>query len=164
MTESVPVYIGIGSNMDSPLEQVKRAMLELDALPDTRCIRQSACYRSAPMGPRDQPDYINAVVVLETGLLPMALLHELHKLEQAHGRVRNDSHWGPRPLDLDILLYADEVIDNPDLHIPHPGILQRNFVLFPLYEVAPEIIIPGAGRLADIIRQCSDNGLVRLDG
>jgi 2-amino-4-hydroxy-6-hydroxymethyldihydropteridine diphosphokinase len=163
MIEPVTVYIGIGSNMDSPLEQVKHAMLELNSLPETHCIRQSACYCSAPMGPQDQPDYINAVVALETRLSPKTLLRQLQILEKSHGRVRDGSRWGPRTLDLDILLYADEVIDVPGMQIPHPGILQRNFVLFPLYEVAPEIIIPGVGRLQDVIRQCSPDGLMRLE-
>jgi 2-amino-4-hydroxy-6-hydroxymethyldihydropteridine diphosphokinase len=163
MNESVAVYVGIGSNLDSPLEQVKSAIRELNSLPETHCTGQSACYRSTPMGPQDQPDYINAVVALETRLSPRSLLHELQQLEQAHGRLRGGSRWGPRTLDLDILLYADEVIDDPDLQIPHPGIMQRNFVLFPLYEVAPEIIIPGAGRLADIVHQFPTEGLMRLE-
>jgi 2-amino-4-hydroxy-6-hydroxymethyldihydropteridine diphosphokinase len=163
MTESTQVYIGIGSNQGDPLHHVQHAMSDLCSLPDCRCIRHSSCYRSAPMGPQDQPAYINAVTWMETGLSAMALLEQLQRLEAEHGRVRGGERWGPRPLDLDILLYGDAVIDEPDLQVPHAGLLQRNFVLYPLYEVAPELEIPGAGKLADIIHGVSMDGLELLE-
>jgi 2-amino-4-hydroxy-6-hydroxymethyldihydropteridine diphosphokinase len=114
------------------------------------------------MGPQDQPEYINAVASLETNLQAEALLDALQAIEQAQGRVR-DERWGPRTLDLDILLYGDEVIDSDRLTIPHPGLSEREFVLYPLYELAPDLMIPGLGSLASLYQHCDANGIERLE-
>ena len=130
MNEHV-VYIGLGSNLQNPESQVRRAIQALGELPGSGVQAASSLYRSTPMGPQDQPEYVNAVVQLATGLSPGELLDRLQRVEQAHERVRGQ-HWGPRTLDLDILLYGDEVIATERLQIPHPGLAQRNFVLYPL--------------------------------
>jgi 2-amino-4-hydroxy-6-hydroxymethyldihydropteridine diphosphokinase len=115
------------------------------------------------MGPQDQPDYLNAVARLRTGLAPEALLDGLQGIESRHGRVRG-RHWGPRTLDLDILLYGDRVLVTSRLRVPHPGIAQRNFVLYPLAEIDSHLEIPGHGRLADLLKRCPRDRLTRLDG
>ncbi|HBH35101.1 MAG TPA: 2-amino-4-hydroxy-6-hydroxymethyldihydropteridine diphosphokinase [Gammaproteobacteria bacterium] len=138
-------YIGLGSNLDHPRQQLKDALAELDALENTALLTASSLYRSPPMGPPDQPDYINAVAQIETMLQPRQLLEALQGIEQAHHRIRT-RHWGERTLDLDLLLYADLEMLTPQLQIPHPGITERTFVLLPLLEIAPEIVIPGKGQ------------------
>ncbi|TDO15399.1 MULTISPECIES: 2-amino-4-hydroxy-6-hydroxymethyldihydropteridine diphosphokinase [Halomonas] len=135
-------WIGLGSNLDAPQEHVERALEELDHLPLTRRIAASRCYASAPLGPADQPDYINAVAQLATRLSPLALLDQLQALEQRHGRVRG-RHWGPRTLDLDLLLFDERRIRLARLTLPHPEMLQRAFVLVPLAELAPDLLIEG---------------------
>jgi 2-amino-4-hydroxy-6-hydroxymethyldihydropteridine diphosphokinase len=157
-------FIGLGSNLDEPRQQVARALRELAGLPDTTLAAQSSLYRSAPMGPPDQPAYINAVARLETRLAPEALLDALQAIEARHGRVRGDERWGPRTLDLDILLYADVRIDKPRLQVPHPGLAERNFVLQPLAEIAPDLDIPGLGPLRDLLARCPPDALERLVG
>ncbi len=156
---SVIVYIALGSNLDDPANHIRRACQELGALPQTRCLQYSRLYQSTPHGPTDQPDYINAVAELETMLPPNELLSMLQALEKAHGRVRTGEHWGPRPLDLDILLYGDQQIDGPDLQIPHPYMAQRAFVLYPLAELISDLNIPGCGVLSDLLRSCPAAGL-----
>lgn len=152
-------YIGLGSNLDSPVKQVMRAFAELGALPETSLLAVSRLYQSRPMGPADQPDYINAVAAIETALSPEALLRALQSIEQAHHRVRGE-RWGARTLDLDILLYADEVIETPELQVPHPGLHERNFVLYPLQEIVPNhFVIPGKGSISDWIARVSSEGL-----
>ena len=155
-------YIGLGSNLDGPRGQLARALRELDRLPGTRCVARSASYHSAPMGPADQPDYVNAVALIETRLDPYQLLSVLHCLERAHGRVRSGRRWGPRPLDLDILIYGDLCLQDPRLELPHPGLPRRNFVLYPLEEISPRLRIPGLGPVADLVAACPRDGLVRL--
>lgn len=161
---AVTAFIGLGSNLDDPRQQVARALRELAELPDTTLAAQSSLYRSAPMGPPDQPAYINAVARLETRLAPEALLDALQAIEARHGRLRGDERWGPRTLDLDILLYADVRIDNPRLQVPHPGLAERNFVLQPLAEIAPDLDIPGLGPLRDLLARCPADALERLVG
>ncbi|KXS37173.1 MAG: 2-amino-4-hydroxy-6-hydroxymethyldihydropteridine diphosphokinase [Halomonadaceae bacterium T82-2] len=153
-------YVGLGSNLDDPEHQVRRALAELDALPLTRCEAGSPLYRSTPMGPQDQPPFINAVARLATHLSPLALLDQLQALEQRHRRVRR-RHWGPRTLDLDLLLYGDCRGRWPRLTLPHPGITERNFVLVPLADIAPDTCIGDAAvsHLADAIDR---DGLQRL--
>jgi len=158
---SIVAWIGLGSNLDDPCGQVNSAFAELGQLPQSRLKACSGLYRSAPMGPPDQPDYINAVAALETGLSAEALLTALQSIEQAHRRVRGE-HWGPRTLDLDILLYGDEVIDRPQLTVPHPGIGERNFVLAPLAELAPALSIPGLGVVKVLRDAAGDAGLERV--
>lgn len=159
----VHAYIGLGSNLNQPRQQVEAALKELDALPKTCCIARSRLYRSAPMGPQDQPDYINAVAVLNTALNPHRLLTELQAIEQRHNRVRK-RRWGERTLDLDLLLYGDLKIATVALTIPHPGLQERAFVLYPLAEIAPDVIVPGQGRAAELAARCSPLGLQRLEG
>jgi len=163
--KSVTACIGLGSNLQSPIEQVRTALSELAELPQSRLLRASSLYRSAPMVTEGdavaQPDYINAVALIETTLSPHDLLHQLQRLEQRHQRVR-ERHWGPRTLDLDLLLYGDECINTPDLVVPHPGLCERNFVLIPLFEIAPDLRLPDNRALADLVAVCSSEGLERV--
>lgn len=143
-------YIGIGSNLDNPRQQVESAVALLNGLPGCHVLRQSSLYVSAPFGGVQQADFVNAVVELETAVPPAILLSCVKELERSRGRDPAAQRWGPRVLDLDILVYGDQVVDFPDLQIPHPGIAERNFVLLPLREIAPDLVIPGLGPLADI--------------
>ena len=158
-------YIGLGSNLDDPVNQVQQALMELDEMPQSKCTRYSSLYRSAPLaldtGPQDQPDYINAVAELDTKLNPLDLLHELQFLELMHKRTRGE-RWGPRTLDLDILLYDDRIIEIPELTVPHSGLYERNFVLYPLAEIAPDLDIPGAGQLNGLLSRCECGSLKKL--
>ena len=153
-----PVCVGLGSNLDSPLTQVRQAARELDALPNSMLIRLSSLYTSKPMGPGDQPDYINAVAALVTQLSAHELLVELRKIEQAHGRERSAERWGPRTLDLDLLLFGGETIDDEDLTVPHAGIAERNFVLLPLCELAPHWVVPGRGSVRSLLSSLAAAG------
>ncbi len=146
--KQVTVYIGLGSNINDPLRQVKAAIGELNQLPGSSLVAQSSIYRSAPMGPANQPDFINAVVCMKTPLSALALLDELQRIEQFHHRVRK-IEWGPRTLDLDLLLYGSEVIENERLSVPHPGLIHRAFVLEPLLEIAPDLLLPDGSRLSN---------------
>jgi len=160
-TGGVVAYIGLGSNLEDPVRQVRRALDELNALPQTRLLRRSPLYRSPPHGPAEQPDYVNAVAMLETRLDPQALLDGLHRIEHRHGRVRA-MHWGPRTLDLDLLLYADRRIDSQHLTVPHPQMHQRAFVLVPLHDIAPDLRLPGLGLLAERLREVDASDLQLL--
>ncbi|WP_447530071.1 2-amino-4-hydroxy-6-hydroxymethyldihydropteridine diphosphokinase [Vreelandella sp. TE19] len=133
-------YIGIGSNIEEPLAQVRRAIVELGELPLTRVSGVSSLYASRPVGPQDQPDFVNAVVALDTALSPLALLDQLQGLEQRHRR-RRLRHWGPRTLDLDILLFGEQRIEQPRLSVPHPHMHERAFVLMPLNELDAAITL-----------------------
>lgn len=156
----VAVWIGLGSNLLEPERQVRTAIDELAALPASYLLAASRLYRTAPVGPPGQPDYINAAARLETGLTPQALLTELHRIELAHGRRRDGTRWGPRILDLDILVYSDARIDEPGLTIPHPEMARRAFVLVPLADVAPpDLMVPGVGILADLLERCERDGV-----
>lgn len=152
------VYIGLGANLDDPRRQVESAAAELDTLPRSRLAALSRLYRTAPVGPQDQPDFINAVARLETLLDPMSLLAALQRIERRHGRIRNGRRWGPRTLDLDILLFGDLSLDAPALTVPHPQMHRRAFVLVPLADIAPDALaVPGQGRLGDLRRRL-ENG------
>lgn len=144
-------YLGLGSNLADPVRQVRLAFQHLARLPHTRLVSTSRLYLSPPLGPQDQPDYINAVALLETNLAPLELLDALLAIEQAFGRVRLRP-WGERILDLDLLLYDDLVMTTPKLVLPHPGIPARAFVLRPLAELAPELIIPTLGALPELLQ------------
>ncbi|MBS0003011.1 MAG: 2-amino-4-hydroxy-6-hydroxymethyldihydropteridine diphosphokinase [Thioalkalivibrio sp.] len=160
MNAPVSAFIGIGANLGEPVAQVFDALARLGRdLPETRLSGRSRLYRNPPMGPRDQPDYVNAVARLETRLEPCALLHRLQAIEVACGRRRDATRWGPRLLDLDLLLFGEEVIDEPGLRVPHPGIAERDFVLLPLLELAPGLMIPGHGPVAALCRGISGTGL-----
>ena len=157
------VYIGLGSNLEMPEQQIRCALSELKLLPGSQYVRDSGLYLSKPllvdgMQSPEQPDYFNAVALLETTLSPMELLHHLQAIEDHHGRVR-DLHWGPRTIDLDILLYGQQQINDDDLQVPHPGLCQREFVLYPLQRLNPEMHIPGHGMLEHIIKSCPENGM-----
>lgn len=157
-----PAYIGIGSNLESPERQVRSAIKEIDRLPDCALMLQSSLYRSAPMGPTDQPDFINAAVAILTTLDARTVLERLQRLERNHGRVRDGERWGPRTLDLDLLVFAGDIIDEPGLRVPHPGIAERNFVLLPLREIAPQLSIPGLGTVDGVAAQ-NDNSVPRIE-
>jgi 2-amino-4-hydroxy-6-hydroxymethyldihydropteridine diphosphokinase len=146
-------WIGLGSNLEDPLAQVSTALQELRLLPDTTLAARSSLYRSDPVGPPGQPDYINAVAALDTRLEPEALLDALQAIEQMHQRVRK-IHWGPRTLDLDLLLYGDQVISTPRLTVPHAYMTERNFVLWPLAELEPELILPDGRPLNTLLQHC----------
>ena len=139
----VVAYIGLGSNLITPEAQIATARQAINALAHVQEYAFSSLYRSPPMGPQDQPDYVNAVMAVKTDLSPMQLLRCLQKIELDQGRVRKDERWGARTLDLDILLYGEEVIDVPDLIVPHYGLAERAFVVYPLQEIAPTIHVPG---------------------
>lgn len=135
-------YIAIGSNLASPLEQVNAAIQALGEIPESRIVALSSFYRTPPLGPQDQPDYLNAAVALETTLLPEALLNHTQRIELQQGRVRKAERWGPRTLDLDIMLFGDQVINTERLTIPHYDMKNRGFMLWPLFEIAPERVFP----------------------
>jgi 2-amino-4-hydroxy-6-hydroxymethyldihydropteridine diphosphokinase len=156
------VFVGIGSNLRQPLDQVKAAIRALRRLPSSELLSVSPLYRSAPMGPPGQPDYINAVTALATMLDPETLLDALQAIEASQGRRRGE-RWGPRTLDLDILLYGDRVIDHSRLRVPHPGIAERAFVLVPLHDIAPGLRIPGYGPLAQLVTGETRKQVVRID-
>ena len=158
---SATVFVGLGSNLDDPRAQLVAGIEELAQLPRTAVEACSSLYQSEPMGPQDQPDYVNAVVRLRTGLPPEALLDGLQAIEQRHGRQRQ-RHWGPRTLDLDILLYGQRQIEEAHLQIPHPGIAARNFVLYPLAEIDSQLEIPGVGKVEELLNACPRGRLVRL--
>jgi 2-amino-4-hydroxy-6-hydroxymethyldihydropteridine diphosphokinase len=159
----IRVFIGIGANLGDPAAQVLEACARLaQDLPESHLVARSSLYRNPPMGPQDQPDYVNAVACVHTGLGPGALLAELQRIETVMGRRRDGTRWGPRLLDLDILLYGTERINEPGLRIPHPGIAERDFVLFPLRELAPDLEIPDHGPVLQLCRAVSATGLVAI--
>lgn len=157
-------YIGIGSNLDNPVAQVQEAIAELGAIPDSILIARSSLYGSKPMGAAGQPDYVNAVVAIDTVLSPQALLQALQAIERRQGRERTGEKWGPRVLDLDLLLYGGRVINTADLTVPHPGLHERDFALIPLEEIAGDITIPGRGTLSAFISRCENHALRKLVG
>lgn len=153
LPQAIDLYIGLGSNLDDPLQQVRQALIELDQLPHSELIQHSQLYRSAPVGPPDQPDYINAVAQLRTQLQPESLLDQLQALELRHHRVRRQ-HWGARTLDLDILLFGNWQIDTERLKVPHPFMAERSFVLYPLQEIAPTLQLPNGDSITGLVAQC----------
>ena len=157
-----PAYIGVGSNLQGPVRQVEAAIGQLAGIRQTRFVRASSMYRSAPFGGIEQPDFVNAVVAVLTRLTPTDLMTALHDIEAASGRERDDTRWGPRVLDLDLLAYSDHEIATPELTIPHPGIGERNFVLLPLGEIAPDLVIPGLGRVAGIPVNMDEPSISRI--
>lgn len=156
-------YIGLGGNLESPVAQIKSARLAISALDSVDELAFSSLYASTPMGPQDQPDYVNAVMAVATGLSPLDLLHALQAIELEHGRVRGVQRWGARTLDLDLLLYGDQQIDTAELTVPHKGIAERAFVLYPLRDCAPDLVIPGKGKLSDLLGYCPLAGLRQLN-
>lgn len=163
MTHWYPAYVGVGSNLDNPAMQVEEAMSLLDKLPGTRLVTRSALYRSAPFGGVEQPWFVNAVAALLTTLEPLALLEQLQALERRQGRDMDGVRWGPRVLDLDLLVYSDRSVEEPRLTVPHPGIAGRNFVLLPLGEIAPQLVIPGLGRVSGIPVDSDQPAISRIE-
>lgn len=158
---TVVAYVGLGSNLQDPTAQLARAVMELARLPETTLQAQSPFYASRPVGPQDQPDFVNGAVALSTKLPALQLLDHLQAIEQAHGRERKQ-HWGPRTLDLDILLYGQEAITHERLTVPHPELPNRDFVLQPLLDLAPELALPDGRRIDQLRTQCPDNHLRKL--
>jgi 2-amino-4-hydroxy-6-hydroxymethyldihydropteridine diphosphokinase len=157
-----PAYVGIGSNLDEPAVQVRRALAALPTLPQTQLVLRSSLYGSRPLGPVLQPDFVNAVAALLTQLDAQQFLDGLCRLEAELGREPSQERWGPRRIDLDLLIFGQQRIDSPGLTLPHPGIVQRNFVLYPLAEVAPDLVVPGCGRVAELASRVESAGIWRL--
>lgn len=155
------IFIGLGSNLENPRSQVETALHELDQIQKTKMIKASSLYRSDPVGPAGQPDYINAVALLETHLTPEQLLDELQAIEQKHQRKRL-VHWGPRTLDLDIILIDQQIINTERLTVPHPYAHERNFVIWPLAEIAPDLIFPDDRSINDLLISCSLGTLEKI--
>ncbi|MGD8108152.1 2-amino-4-hydroxy-6-hydroxymethyldihydropteridine diphosphokinase [Pantoea sp. FN0302] len=144
------VYLALGSNLADPLHQVRNALDALDAIPQTQRVAVSSFYRTPPYGPPDQPDYLNAAVALDTALSPEALLDHTQRIELEQGRERKAERWGPRTLDLDILLFGDRVLHTPRLTVPHYDMHNRAFMLVPLLEIAPQARLPDGHPLAAV--------------
>ncbi|MDN4501883.1 2-amino-4-hydroxy-6-hydroxymethyldihydropteridine diphosphokinase [Alteromonadaceae bacterium BrNp21-10] len=158
----ITVYIGLGSNLSQPVDQLQQALVAIDQHPQIQLLNTSSFYSSCPMGPQDQPDYVNAVAAIQTTLAPLALLDALQAIENQQGRQRIDGRWTARTLDLDILLFGNQEINNPRLQVPHYGLAQREFVLYPLAEIAPDLIIPPGQSLQTLVAACAPNGLTKL--
>ena len=154
----VTAYIGLGSNLGNPVATLNRALRDLRRLPASRSLSWSRFYRNPPLGPPDQDDYVNAVAALDTRLSPQALLSWLQRIEKRHGRVRG-RRWGPRSLDLDLLLYGQQRLRTASLEIPHPRLHLRPFVVYPLLQLNPGLCIPGRGGLSRLLGRCSARGL-----
>jgi 2-amino-4-hydroxy-6-hydroxymethyldihydropteridine diphosphokinase len=159
---TVRVYVGLGSNLEDPVAQVLEAVEELEMIPDSILVQRSSLYRGKPMGPADQPDYVNAVVAMDTLLSAGDFLQALTRIEDLQGRERAGEKWGPRIIDLDLLMYGKQKINTPDLTVPHPGMHERDFVIVPLAEVAGDVNIPGQGRLTQLINNCENHSLRKL--
>lgn len=155
------VYLALGSNLADPLHQVQAALDALAALPETTLVVSSAFYRTPPYGPPNQPDYLNAAVALDTDLLPEDLLDQTQRIEQQQGRVRKDERWGPRTLDLDIMLFGNQTLNTPRLTVPHYDIANRAFMLVPLVEIAPEVAFPDGVKAAELLSKLDASAVQR---
>jgi 2-amino-4-hydroxy-6-hydroxymethyldihydropteridine diphosphokinase len=162
MVRWVPAYVALGSNLDGPERQIEIALTRLAGIPRTRHVLSSALYSSRPMGPQNQPAFVNAAAGMLTQLSARELLAEFQRIEQAMGRVAPPVRWGPRRIDLDLLIYDELRMQDPGLTLPHPGIHERNFVLYPLADIAPALLIPGRGTVAELARQLGPAGLEPL--
>ena len=154
-------FVGVGSNLEEPVRQVEQALTELGGLPHSRVVRRSSLYRSAPLGYAAQPDFVNAVAQLETGMPAERLLGELQAIESRHGRQRSFAN-APRTLDLDVLLYGNLTMKTEKLQIPHPRMHQRAFVLRPLLEISPEAAIPGIGAAKDALESVAGQAVEKI--
>jgi len=157
-----PAFIAVGSNLDGPRDRAEAALAALAAIDETRVVATSKLYGSPPMGPPDQPDYVNAVAALLTQLEPEVLFSALLAIEQAQGRRRDGRKWGPRCIDLDLLLHGDNVREGRTLTLPHPGLAERAFVLQPLAELAPTLRLPDGRRIADLLHSVDCSQLRQL--
>lgn len=156
------VYIGLGANLNDPANTLKQALLELAELPNSELVAQSNLYASVPMGDIVQPDYVNAVALIKTDLSPEQVFEHTCHIEQLHGRTRNGEHWGPRTLDLDILLFDNQIIDTEILTIPHYGLKEREFVIYPLLEISPKLVLPCGTAVQSLTNNVPLNGLKTL--
>lgn len=163
MGEDARAYVGLGSNLNEPAQQVRRALGALAAIPHTRMLRHSRSYRTAPWGITDQPSYVNAVAEIATALAPRELLDALLVIEREYGRVRDGSQWGPRTLDLDLLTCSALQLTEPGLVLPHPHIRSRAFVLVPLAELDASLLIPGVGIVRDLLARVDSGDCVLID-
>ncbi len=154
-------YIALGSNLGNPQQQLTCAVSALQQLPQSEFLALSPWYQSKPHGPVSQPDYLNGVAAIATELPPTELLQQLQTIENNQGRIRAE-RWGPRTLDLDILLYGNKIIELPELSIPHPAMKQRNFVLLPLADIAPELVLPDGTALQQLLENTGTDGIVQL--
>ena len=155
--------VALGGNLGDVENTLMDALFEIDGLPQTSVRAQSSFYRTPAWGRTDQPDFINAVAELNTRLVPRVLLDKLLEIEERHGRVRSEGEkWGPRVLDLDLLMMGDSVIDQPGLHLPHPHMHERAFVLVPLAEIAPSLVVPGHGRVDALLAAVDASGVVAI--
>jgi 2-amino-4-hydroxy-6-hydroxymethyldihydropteridine diphosphokinase len=161
-TRWIPAFVALGSNLDDPWLQVDRAFAALGELPQARLVLRSSLYRSPPFGPVAQPEFVNAVAGLLTTLDARAMLTELKALERRLGRESPVVRWGPRRIDLDLLVHGDARIDEPELQVPHPGLAERAFVLVPLAEIAPDLEVPGLGRVRTLASRVEASGLVKI--
>jgi len=159
----ITAFIALGSNLDDPVAQIESGLSAIEELPQTRLLRRSSLYRNPPVGLREQPDFVNAVAMVETALAARELLEQLLEIERMHGRKRARAN-GPRTLDLDLALYGDRVIREPHLVVPHPRLTERAFVLVPILEIAREAAVPGMGRVADLVKAVDASGMVRIPG
>jgi 2-amino-4-hydroxy-6-hydroxymethyldihydropteridine diphosphokinase len=157
-----PAYVALGSNLEDPRRQVEKAFAALARLADSQLVLRSGLWRSAPMGPKHQPDFINAVAGLLTRREPRELLQDLRGLERRLGKVEPAERWGPRVIDLDLLMVGDARSDDPDLRLPHAGLHQRNFVLYPLAEIAPMLWVPDRGRVCRLVEMIPGDGIEPL--
>jgi len=157
-----PAYVAIGSNLNDPPARVREAYERLAELPATLSVRRSRLYGTRPMGPQDQPDFVNAAAGLLSQLTARELLEGLLRIEAAMGRNRQE-RWGPRIIDLDLVWMVGEAIDEPGLTLPHPGVSTRNFVLYPLADIAPTLAIPGHGIVSELLRRAGDAGISVLE-
>jgi len=155
-------YIGLGSNLSEPIEQVKNAVKQIEKIAQSQVTAVSSLYLSKPMGPQDQNDYINAIIALNTSLSAIELLNALQAIENEAGRVRKENRWGARILDLDIILFGNEVINSERLTIPHYGMAEREFVLLPLVELAPSLQLPNGKSVKLLSQKIANNAMVKL--
>lgn len=155
-------FIGLGSNLDEPVNQIKAALQYLHHSANTKVLKCSSCYQSKPLGPQNQDHFVNAVVQIETRLNPLELLDLLNEIEDQQGRKRNVQRWGPRTIDLDLLLFAQQTLTSPRLTIPHPEMENRVFVLIPLNEIAPELILPSQKKVSTLAENCAQDGIIKL--
>jgi 2-amino-4-hydroxy-6-hydroxymethyldihydropteridine diphosphokinase len=158
----VPAYVALGSNLDDPVRQIALAFDALGEMPQSRLVLRSPSYRSRPMGPVEQPDFVNAAAGLLTLLDPAEMLTALKHLESRLGRAAPVLRWGPRRIDLDLLVHGDARVDEESLKLPHPGIAGRAFVLAPLADIAPELVVPGLGRVKSLLRRIDTGRLERI--
>ncbi|RFA30604.1 2-amino-4-hydroxy-6-hydroxymethyldihydropteridine diphosphokinase [Alkalilimnicola ehrlichii] len=160
---SVTVAVGLGSNLAEPRKQVLQAVAALHEIAATELDAVSSLYRTRPMGPQDQPDFVNAAAIMRTRLQPLEFLDALQAIERRQGRVRGDLRWGARTLDLDLLLWGEEEISCSRLQVPHPGLHERAFVLYPLAEIGAGLMVPGRGTVLSLKSACPADGLVGMD-